>query len=156
MQQFGLCSHPEQRQADIGEPTCYMGTVAVHPYTDENRAAHGNIHQLVECGQCGGQRYENRNQWHVEVSPWRDARGEREAAERQERVAEQERAQHVSVIRQAYGRGGDLTVEDGLTLLVWPGRVEIVIGLTLGDAARRADIERDRTTILRAMREHSV
>ncbi len=66
------CTHEHTHQ--IGDDHCYTGSVAVEPYTDENRAAHGGITYDIECNACGARRSVNRNQSHVEVSPWRPSR----------------------------------------------------------------------------------
>lgn len=59
---------PVQISPDRG----YNGSVAVHPYTDENRAAHGNITYTERCATCGAERRANVNGLHAEYSPWRE------------------------------------------------------------------------------------
>ena len=110
MQGFAACAHPANRHRDVGEPGGFGGSVAVYPYTDENPAGHGNICQLVECTACGGRRNENRNQWHLEVSPWWDERGQR--AEERRAANEEERANRnaLAAIRDAYGNGPDVVL----------------------------------------------
>lgn len=76
------CKHTETRQS--GESRPFFASVARHPYTDENRAAHGNIEWTEECCQCGAERMVNENGHHTEVGPWgpsREAREQREQAE---------------------------------------------------------------------------
>ena len=48
----------------------YTGSVAVAPYTEENRAAAGNICDRETC-RCGAERYVNRNGRHEELGVWR-------------------------------------------------------------------------------------
>lgn len=66
------CSHEQHYQ--VGAAWGYTGSVSVHPYTDEDRRAHGNITILVECRDCGARRKENHNQGYVEASPWGPSR----------------------------------------------------------------------------------
>lgn len=79
------CQHDRVRQ--VGEPSCFSASVAVHPYTGENRAAHGNIEVTEECVACGAQRQVNINQWHHEYGPFGPSRAEREADEQHRLVA---------------------------------------------------------------------
>lgn len=69
------CEHKSSRVIAEGG---FSGSVAVHPYTDENRAAHGNICVTHECNSCGAHRHVNVNQWHEEFSPWGPDRRTRE------------------------------------------------------------------------------
>ena len=118
--------------------------MAVYPYTDENPAGHGNICQLVECTACGCRRNENRNQWHLEVSPWWDERGQR--AEERRAANEEERANRnaLAAIRDAYGNGPDVVrTSDGYIALHVPAKGgekahDVLIGVSLKDAAARA------------------
>ena len=63
----------------MGPDRCFFGPVAVAPYTDENRAAHGGITCIEECRACGARRTVNRNGWHMEYSPWGETRATRQA-----------------------------------------------------------------------------
>ena len=76
---MSACTHKIVRTISEG---AYMGSVAVYPHTDENRAAHGNITVTVECRACGAQRRENINQSFLEVGPWGPDRVTRERQER--------------------------------------------------------------------------
>ena len=151
---FESCSHPESKRQDVGDPTGYSCSVAVEPFTDENRAAHGNIRQTVECSACGGRRDENRNQWHLEVSPWRDHRTEIENERRkatrlaieQRKTAQAEEERRVALVQKietAYGTRAQIIETADLCLLRYQrpghadGNLEIVIGTNLADAARR-------------------
>ena len=62
------CKHKKTREVSMRG---YSGSVAVYPYTDENRAAHGAVCFTYRCEACGAERKENTNGRHVEVSPWR-------------------------------------------------------------------------------------
>ena len=127
----------------IGSPSCYNGSVARHPYTDENRAAHGNIRQLVECKRCGARRLENRNQRFLEVSPWWDERSRRERERNHALEAKQAAEAAIATIRRAYGDQAALvrTGDDYIALWVDAdfrnGGTEILIGTSLADAAAR-------------------
>jgi hypothetical protein len=48
----------------------YSAPVAVHPYTEENPAAHGNICVTEQCTRCGADRLKNINGNHVEYGTW--------------------------------------------------------------------------------------
>lgn len=58
-----------------GSERCYTGSVARHPYTDENPAAHGNI-EVTEERSDGWRRRVNINQGHREEGPWWNYRPE--------------------------------------------------------------------------------
>lgn len=74
----------------------YCGSVAVYPYTDENRAAHGNITETQECVDCGVTRLANVNMRHVEFSPWSGLTFiEQREAERERRIAAQKKIERV-------------------------------------------------------------
>jgi hypothetical protein len=62
------CKHTRTREVSMHG---YSGPVAVHPYTHENRAAHGAVCFTYRCEDCGAERLENSNGRHSEVSPWR-------------------------------------------------------------------------------------
>lgn len=76
---MATCKHT---QTVDGTDYGYTGSVAVHPYTDENRAAHGCITFSQTCRVCGAERAVNANQGHREYSPWGPSAAERERAER--------------------------------------------------------------------------
>lgn len=63
----------------------FCGSVAVYPYTDENRAASGCITYTETCRDCGAKRSVNANQRHYEYSPWGPSSAEQEASARRER-----------------------------------------------------------------------
>lgn len=139
------CTHPHRHDvAEVG----FSGSVAVHPCTTENRAAHGCVRTTVECLMCGARRHENRNWMHREVGPWWPHREEQEASQR-------ERRRHLRTIRTAYGiRDVHDDRVAGVIVLRPVSGPEIVIGTTLADAARRtatADgaVIRDTITLLR-------
>lgn len=48
----------------------YTGSVAVYPYTYENRAAHGAV-EFVDTCRCGARRRRLSNGRHQELGPWR-------------------------------------------------------------------------------------
>jgi len=56
-------------RADKIETRGYTGSVAVAPYTEENRSAAGNICDLETC-RCGAKRSVNRNGRHEELGVW--------------------------------------------------------------------------------------
>lgn len=74
------CPHLHTRD---GNEYGYTGSVAVSPYTEENRAAHGGITYTQTCLACGAERSVNQNQWHVEYSPWGPDAATREQRERE-------------------------------------------------------------------------
>ena len=51
------------------EDRCYSGSVSRHPWTEENRAAHGGITYREICA-CGASRAVNQNGRHIEVGTW--------------------------------------------------------------------------------------
>jgi hypothetical protein len=61
------CSHAN---TTTGQMYGYTGSVAKHPYTHENRAAHGAVTYTETCQLCGAQRRVNSNGRHQEYSPW--------------------------------------------------------------------------------------
>ena len=75
-----MCKHEKIRQH--GRDRGFTGSVAVYPYTDENRAAHGGITRQEECVACGARRSLNINQCHVEYGTWGETEAEREARRR--------------------------------------------------------------------------
>lgn len=95
----------------------YTGSVAVHPYTDENPAAHGNIVVTEECCACGAHRQVAQNWRHVEYSPWGPSRAVREQREREEQ-ARLEREKQARILNDAR----DLLSAHGVVVLrVSPG-----------------------------------
>lgn len=62
----------------------FSGTVARHPYTEENPRAAGGVCEIYECESCGARRHTNANGMHREHSPWgrslRDRKAEFENA----------------------------------------------------------------------------
>lgn len=86
------CDHASTRDV---RTTGYNYPVAVPPYTDENRGAHGNVCVRVECETCGAERDELRNGVHEEVSPWGLDRVARAEVARIEHAAGQEAARAV-------------------------------------------------------------
>lgn len=75
----------------IGREYCFGGSVAQHPYTDENRAAHGNVTWTEACSICGAERAVNGNQGFREYSPWGPTAAERERLEREHQARERTR-----------------------------------------------------------------
>lgn len=53
-----------------GTDRCYYRGVACHPYTDENRAAHGGIECMERCPDCGAERSVISNGCHREYGIW--------------------------------------------------------------------------------------
>ncbi len=78
------CTHPTTTD---GEAFGYTGSVAVHPYTDEHRAAHGCSTYTETCDACGAERAVNANQGFREYSPWGPSLAERAAHEERLRQA---------------------------------------------------------------------
>lgn len=52
-------------------PLPFVDSVAVHPYTEVNRAAHGGVRYIEVCRRCGGEREVLRNGGHEELGTWR-------------------------------------------------------------------------------------
>ena len=61
------CNH---QNTTTGSPRCFSSPVAIHPYTDENPSAHGNIVITEECRDCSATRSVAVNGQHTEKSPW--------------------------------------------------------------------------------------
>jgi hypothetical protein len=76
------CKHEKTKQE--GRDYGFTCSVAVYPYTAENRAAHGNICYTEKCCSCGALRSVNVNGSHMEFSPWGPTQDERERREREE------------------------------------------------------------------------
>jgi len=101
-----ICTHDHTTD---GEHRGFVVPVAVHPYTDENRAAHGGITYVETCDRCGARRKVNRNWWHVEVGTWGPDRDTRERREREE-LARREHAAEAEEDAILFGMG--ITVID--------------------------------------------
>jgi hypothetical protein len=95
-----MCNHENFIVTKI---TPFSREVSVYPYTEENRAAHGNITEKQECLACGATRMVNINQLHTECSPWGESREEkrqriellaREEREKRERMEANPKAVH--------------------------------------------------------------
>ena len=56
----------------------YTGSVARHPFTHENRAAHGGVKFVETCSACGARRPRNENGRHVEYGTWGDSLAQRQ------------------------------------------------------------------------------
>jgi hypothetical protein len=93
----GKCTHPKHKQ--ISSDYGFSCSVAVHPFTEENRGAHGGITYIEECRNCGAQRSVNQNQWHFEFSPHGPSRTDRQAAATKEKLA-----QYLAIQAQSRGR----------------------------------------------------
>ena len=94
------CQHERTTE---GTHYCYVGSVAVHPYTDENRVAHGNITYTETCLLCGSERAVNENAGQHEYSTWGPTRAQREEQERraqERREAEQLQKEDAAVAAQ--------------------------------------------------------
>lgn len=61
------CQHKDREAVAEGP---FQHSVALRPYTEENRAAHGARTVKVVCLGCQAERFENWNGGHVEVGPW--------------------------------------------------------------------------------------
>lgn len=88
---IGPCDH---RKTIDGECRCFSHSVACHPYTEENRRAHGNVSYIETCLVCGAERSVNENQGSHEYGTWGPSlasrkRDEREAA----RIADAKQAE---------------------------------------------------------------
>lgn len=62
------CGHKRVRESD---PRGFTRAVYVHPYTHENRAAHGGIEYTEECLDCKAKRLVLSNGRHQEYGVWR-------------------------------------------------------------------------------------
>lgn len=71
------CKHKNTTEGTV---YCFSHSVAVHPHTDENRAAHGGVTYTETCDDCGAQRQVNSNCGFEEYSPW-SARSNQERLE---------------------------------------------------------------------------
>lgn len=72
-------SHCKHARVSGGEHHGFVGSVAQHPHTEENQAAHGCVSYTEECLECGARRSVNQNQWHYEYGVWGPSREERRA-----------------------------------------------------------------------------
>jgi hypothetical protein len=61
------CKHKHTREVSMHG---YSGSVAVQPYTYEDRRAHGGVTFTSRCEDCGAERKENSNGRYQEFSPW--------------------------------------------------------------------------------------
>lgn len=61
------CRH---ENVNRGEPRPFFQSVAMHPYTAENRAAHGFCTHREKCIDCGNIRMVVTNGGHEEFGPW--------------------------------------------------------------------------------------
>lgn len=138
------CKH--ERTHQYGEDRAFVFSVAVHPYTEENIAAHGGISWTEECAECGARRAVNRNQRHIETSPWGLPRAEREAAEKRatdelkaELLRTQERADSEAVSARVSHLWVDARDVSRVVLTMRDGRQK-EIGITdVVEAAAQAD-----------------
>ena len=69
------CAH---QMTSEGPAYGFSASVALRPYTQENRAAHGGISCTEECVACGAQRSVNHNAGQQEHGPWGESREQRE------------------------------------------------------------------------------
>lgn len=101
------CTH---EHTTSGRDYAYTGSVAVAPYTNENRAAHGCITYTETCSACGAQRAVNANQCHYEYGTWGPTLAQRQADERRaaERKAAKQREADLAVVRRLHVRITDL------------------------------------------------
>lgn len=81
---YAQCGHPKcsndaHQPKQIGEVHGFSASVAVSPYTEENRAAHGSITYTEECSICGSRRQVNQNGRHFEYGPWGETARDRQA-----------------------------------------------------------------------------
>lgn len=116
----------------------YSSSVAVPPYSEENRAAHGNITETQECELCGAQRQVNINQQHVESSPWLS----REQQELRERIAAaRRREEHEDQCRKtaiAAGVAVKSTTNDGV-VVDFNGTTQALTLAQIREAAEQED-----------------
>lgn len=84
-----MCKHDRH---EITNEVCFTGPIAG---ADENRAAHGNVTWTHTCSDCGAERDQNVNQWHVETGPWGVSRAERDRAEAAQKRAARQAAERV-------------------------------------------------------------
>lgn len=61
------CAHAH---ATIIRTSGYSGPVAVHPYTTEDRRAHGGVEHTERCDSCGAVRRRLDNQGWTELGVW--------------------------------------------------------------------------------------
>jgi transcription elongation factor Elf1 len=69
-----MCNHENFKVTKLAP---FLREVSIYPYTQENRAAHGNITETQECLSCGATRTVNVNQLHMEYSPWGESAEEK-------------------------------------------------------------------------------
>ncbi len=82
------CKHTKTKNDE--RVYCFTAPVAVYPYTEENRAAHGNICYDEICCECGATRAVLQNGSHYEFAPWGPSAAElkRREEEKKERARE--------------------------------------------------------------------
>lgn len=125
------CNHTQTKEISEGG---FLGSVAVYPYTEENRAAHGNITVAVECVKCGARQSQNINGNHIEVSPWAGSREERR------RIIEKAEGKAYRALQAAKQARLTLVCEDGRKLHV---RVSHEDGCILLDGSPHTSREAD-------------
>ena len=69
LDRIASCPGHRDSQREGTQMLGYTGSVAVYPYTEENRAAHGGVTYHEVC-RCGAERAVNANGLHREYSPW--------------------------------------------------------------------------------------
>lgn len=139
-------------RAAAGPISGYVCSVAVPPYTSENRAAHGCITYDEICA-CGARRATLQNQTHYEYGTWgpstEEQRAAAHAAEEAERVARWEarraRGREVAAGRRVIRFGGTssrvtLARDTGVHVCV-DGREVVLSWSDLRSAARQDDAE---------------
>jgi hypothetical protein len=131
------CNHARMNQ--VGRERCYMGSVAVEPYTASNPAAHGNIEVTEECARCGAQRRTLINGRHEEHGPFGPSRAEREREEsRAQLAAEETERRRADAIRRAedmIGSVGELAVRNVFLRLDRGGYVVVPANVEWADIA---------------------
>jgi hypothetical protein len=130
------CQHANVDEVK-GSTRCFMHGVAVHPFTDENRAAHGNICITEACQDCGAERQTLINNRHYEYSPWGPDTATVQARERAEKMAaiEAEKAEDARLLR-----GTSIVQAAADAVLVSRGGFTKWVGLyDIDSAARQTD-----------------
>lgn len=145
------CLHAQTKSS--GERP-YSGSVAVHPYTDENPSAHGCITVTRECRACGARRDVNINQRHAEYGPWGKSRAARLLDARNERAKAREAVaavQPLVLTNRKSGRTAVVSIDSEAMLIVegvaW-AQVERLVSqsawLERAKAAREAVVQAQR------------
>ena len=113
------CQHQHTTE---GPAYAYTGSVARPPYTEENRAAHGNICVTETCSACGARRSVNVNGCHREYGTWGETRAEREARARRLAPEARDALASVGTLRLTRADGAECTLRvDAEGYLVIPG-----------------------------------